>query len=75
MIGDLLDIAVTAIGEVVFVSWRLFLCILLAAVIITCVYLSLDSRLLCLAIAVPVAIAGLICGLHWHSRHSRPPSS
>ena len=74
MIGDFVELLLTAVGESVFTSWRLFLCLVAAAAAIACIYLSVSNRLLCFVFALPVVVLGLVLGIYWASRKSQPPS-
>ena len=54
MIAGSVELLLDVVTESVFFSWRLFLCLVIAAAAIACIYSSLSNRLLCFIVAVPV---------------------
>ena len=68
MIEGLAELLLDVVGESIFFSWRLFLCLVIAAAVIACIYSSLSNHIVCFVVAVPVAVAGLVLGIYWASR-------
>jgi len=66
MIGDLLDVVVTAIAEVL--PWRAFVCIGIALLLALVVCGFLGASVSWLTIFVPAAVVGLAAGVFWESR-------
>jgi hypothetical protein len=67
---DLFEILASGLFELMefFFGWRFYVAVFVALAVIALIYSTIDNRTACLALSIPIGLAGLVTGIAWQSR-------